>query len=168
MLANGCRYGKRCSRPSGWVRCIIPATTLLERAELRDRLERGNAKAVVTTAQLAGTVRGPGGRARAHRRWRCWRRLACPYADPHAASEDFRGDRQTRADDLLFLYFTSGTTARPKLVAHTQVSYPVGHLSTMYWLGLRPGDVHLNLSSPGGPNMRGRLSSRPGTRRRAC
>jgi len=49
----------------------------------------------------------------------------------------------------MLLYFTSGTTALPKLVAHTQVSYPVGHLSTMYWLGLRPGDVHLNLSSPG-------------------
>jgi acetyl-CoA synthetase len=29
------------------------------------------------------------------------------------------------------------------------VSYPVGHLSTMYWIGLRPGDVHLNISSPG-------------------
>jgi acetyl-CoA synthetase len=35
------------------------------------------------------------------------------------------------------------------LVEHTQVSYPIGHLSTMYWMGLRPGDVHLNISSPG-------------------
>ena len=57
--------------------------------------------------------------------------------------------RKTRADDLLFLYFTSGTAAAPKLVAHTHTSYPVGHLSTMYWIGLEPGDVHLNLSSPG-------------------
>ncbi|MEV4085780.1 AMP-binding protein, partial [Nonomuraea fuscirosea] len=55
----------------------------------------------------------------------------------------------TAPDDPLLLYFTSGTTSRPKLVEHTQVSYPVGHLSTMYWLGLRPGDTHLNLSSPG-------------------
>ena len=55
----------------------------------------------------------------------------------------------TRAGDPLLLYFTSGTTALPKLVAHTQVSYPVGHLSTMYWVGIQPGDVHLNLSSPG-------------------
>ncbi len=47
------------------------------------------------------------------------------------------------------LYFTSGTTARPKLVEHTHVSYPVGHLATMYWIGLKPGDVHLNISSPG-------------------
>ena len=30
-----------------------------------------------------------------------------------------------------------------------EVSYPVGHLSTMYWAGIQPGDVHLNLSSPG-------------------
>src|SRR5438477_1074317 len=67
--------------------------------------------------------------------------------------DDAGGDRfdtaRTRADELLLLYFTSGTTARPKLVAHTQASYPIGHLSTMYWLGLKPGDVHLNLSSPG-------------------
>ena len=126
---------------------IIPATTLLEREELRDRLERGNAKAVVTNAPLADRFAGletavvrvavgdapPG-----------W--LA--YTDTHGVGAEDTAT-PTRADDLLFLYFTSGTTARPKLVAHTQVSYPVGHLSTMYWLGLQPGDVHLNLSSPG-------------------
>jgi len=55
----------------------------------------------------------------------------------------------TAPDDPLLLYFTSGTTSRPKLVRHTQVSYPVGHLTTMYWIGLKPGDVHLNISSPG-------------------
>ena len=55
----------------------------------------------------------------------------------------------TKASDPLLLYFTSGTTALPKLVEHTHVCYPVGHLSTMYWIGLQPGDVHLNISSPG-------------------
>jgi acetyl-CoA synthetase len=49
----------------------------------------------------------------------------------------------------MLLYFTSGTTAQPKLVLHTHQSYPVGHLATMYWIGLRPDDVHLNISSPG-------------------
>ncbi len=49
----------------------------------------------------------------------------------------------------MLLYFTSGTTAKPKLVRHSQRSYPVGALSTMFWLGLQPGDVHLNISSPG-------------------
>ena len=54
-----------------------------------------------------------------------------------------------RTSDPCLIYFTSGTTRRPKMVVHTRVSYPVGHLSTMYWLGLRPGDVHLAISSPG-------------------
>src|SRR3569833_2062000 len=131
---------------------MIPATTLLERTELEDRLERGQAKAIVTSARLverfAGledvAVRVAVGDVGASV---CTGWLS--YEDSHQASDSFAPSSPTRADDLLFLYFTSGTTARPKLVAHTQVSYPVGHLSTMYWLGLRPGDVHLNLSSPG-------------------
>lgn len=61
----------------------------------------------------------------------------------------FESDGPTFATDPLLLYFTSGTTAKPKMVLHTHASYPVGHLSTMYWLGLQPGDVHLNISSPG-------------------
>jgi len=126
---------------------IIPAATLLEREDLRDRLERGRVKAVVTQSMLAGRFAALAGAPL---------RIAVgdappgwiPYQRAEAAAATFVA-APTRADDLLLLYFTSGTTARPKLVAHTQASYPVGHLSTMYWLGLRPGDVHLNLSSPG-------------------
>ena len=79
------------------------------------------------------------------------RRRADGWPDFYAARSpaDFAPDDVTRADDPLLLYFTSGTTAQPKLVEHTHVSYPVGHLSTMYWIGLRPGDVHLNICSPG-------------------
>ncbi len=61
----------------------------------------------------------------------------------------FTPEVETRADETLLLYFTSGTTAQPKLVEHTHASYPIGHLTTMYWIGLQPGDVHLNISSPG-------------------
>ena len=127
---------------------IIPATTLLERDDLRDRLERGRVKAVLTDAALCGRFEGleeaPVRIAVGSPAETPW----IPYADS-ATAAPFEGSAPTRADDLLFLYFTSGTTARPKLVAHTHVSYPIGHLSTMYWLGLQPGDVHLNLSSPG-------------------
>ncbi|HYL03517.1 MAG TPA: AMP-binding protein [Steroidobacteraceae bacterium] len=127
---------------------IIPATTLLERDDLKDRLERGRVKAVVTLASLAGRFAGLTGAPL---------RIAVGDAVPgwvgyqraRDAAAAFTPARPTRADELLFLYFTSGTTARPKVVAHTHVSYPIGHLSTMYWLGVRPGDVHLNLSSPG-------------------
>src|SRR5579862_652635 len=126
---------------------MIPATTLLEREDLRDRLERGQVKAVVTeTALTARFAQLPGAPLRiavgaAVNGW-------IDYQRSYQAAPRFAAVA-TRADQLLLLYFTSGTTARPKLVAHSHASYPVGHLSTMYWLGLQPGDVHLNLSSPG-------------------
>jgi acetyl-CoA synthetase len=66
-----------------------------------------------------------------------------------AAPASFTPDAPTLPGDPLLLYVTSGTTAKPKLVLHTHQSYPVGHLSTMYWIGMREGDVHQNISSPG-------------------
>jgi len=74
-----------------------------------------------------------------------WTDIAAAYE----ASSSFTPDGVTRASDPMLLYFTSGTTSKPKLVEHTHQSYPVGHLSTMYWIGLQPGDIHWNISSPG-------------------
>jgi acetyl-CoA synthetase len=126
---------------------IVPASTLLERDELGDRLQRGQVQAVITvaalSARLAGLAAAPV-RIAVGARVEGWH----AYEDSHRAQAD-AAVADTAADELLLIYFTSGTTARPKLVAHTHVSYPVGHLSTMYWLGLKPADVHLNLSSPG-------------------
>ncbi len=127
---------------------MIPATTLLQRDDLADRLERGKVKAVIADASLASRFAGLAGapvRIAVGGAAAGW----AAYDDSRAAPEAHAPAAPTRADDLLLLYFTSGTTARPKLVAHTHVSYPVGHLSTLYWVGLRPGDVHVNLSSPG-------------------
>ncbi|BBO82517.1 acetyl-CoA synthetase [Desulfosarcina ovata subsp. sediminis] len=52
-------------------------------------------------------------------------------------------------DDVLFCFFTSGTTGLPKRVGHSATSYPVGHLSTAVIQGVEPGGVHHNLSAPG-------------------
>jgi acetyl-CoA synthetase len=127
---------------------LIPATPLLGPADLRGRIDRGRARHVVTgSADTAKFADVPGAYTRiavgpATEGW-------LSYVDADGADADFTPDGPTRADDTLLLYFTSGTTAQPKLVEHTHASYPVGHLSTMYWIGLRPGDVHLNISSPG-------------------
>ncbi|WP_433893483.1 AMP-binding protein [Streptomyces sp. CA-111067] len=127
---------------------VIPATPLLGPADLRDRIDRGGARhVIVRAADTAKFDEVPGDYTRiavggAGAPW-----LA--YEDAHTAAAEFTPVAPTRADEPLMLYFTSGTTAKPKLVEHTHVSYPIGHLATMYWIGLRPGDVHLNISSPG-------------------
>ena len=115
---------------------IIPATPLLGPADLRDRLDRGRARHVIVARGGHRQVRRRAGRLHPDR----GRRAAdgwLAYADADDSADDIRARRATRADDTLLLYFTSGTTAQPKLVEHTHASYPVGHLSTMYWIGLR-------------------------------
>ncbi|HWM02431.1 MAG TPA: AMP-binding protein [Actinophytocola sp.] len=127
---------------------LIPASTLLGAADLRDRVDRGRAAHVVVRAadtEKFADVPGAYTRIAVGEPVDGW----LDFADATGASADFTPDGPTKADDTLLLYFTSGTTARPKLVQHTHISYPVGHLSTMYWIGLEPGDVHLNISSPG-------------------
>ena len=128
---------------------IIPATTLLSRDDLIDRFARGRVAHVMAGADNAGKfAEVPGDYTRiavggpAPGGWRA-------YEDADGAPAVFAPDGDIKASDPLLLYFTSGTTARPKLVLHSHQSYPVGHLSTMYWIGLRPGDIHLNISSPG-------------------
>ena len=160
---------------------MIPTTTMMGPADLRDRVERGKARWVCARVDDAakfadvpgdytlvciepdgagpgaGPDTGPGtgptqsntapttvaGAAAAANR------PVLDYAESITAAADFTPDAPTLADETMLLYFTSGTTSKAKLVEHTHTSYPVGHLSTMYWIGLEPGDVHLNVASPG-------------------
>jgi acetyl-CoA synthetase len=128
---------------------VIPSTTLLGRDDLADRISRGRVGTVIApaaeTTKFAELARG----------------LCCisvgegatggwhDYEEAGRAADVFQPDGPTAVSDPMLLYFTSGTTAKAKLVLHSHASYPVGHLSTMYWLGLRPDDLHLNISSPG-------------------
>jgi acetyl-CoA synthetase len=136
---------------------LIPTTTLMGPEDLADRVERGGAGwAAVGSSNLGkfagvpGDYRlieiGDGGTAANPT-------AATPevlqYSESAAAAATFTADAPTAADETLLLYFTSGTTSKAKLVEHTHTSYPVGHLSTMYWIGMEPGDVHLNVASPG-------------------
>ncbi len=126
---------------------VIPATTMLTEDDLRDRFARGRVQHVIAAGELApkfAAIEGDytriavGGAEGWHR-----------FEDAHSADAAFTPGGETLATDPLLLYFTSGTTSKPKLVLHSHQSYPVGHLSTMFWIGLQPGDVHLNISSPG-------------------
>ena len=127
---------------------VIPASTLLSPVDLSDRIERGHVAHVVTRSDDAAKFSDVQG---------SWTRIAVgddvegwlSYGASLQHPGGFEAEEPTRADEALLLYFTSGTTAKPKLVEHTHVSYPIGHLSTMYWVGMQPGDVHLNISSPG-------------------
>jgi acetyl-CoA synthetase len=128
---------------------MIPASTLLGPEDLADRIARGDVRHVITESALTPRFHGVAGN---------WTRVAVGGSAPdgwHGYGEafswpgEFAPDGPTNAADPLLLYFTSGTTSQPKLVEHTHASYPAGHLSTMYWIGLQPGDVHLNISSPG-------------------
>ncbi|WP_433802035.1 AMP-binding protein [Actinomycetospora sp. CA-084318] len=128
---------------------LIPSTPMLGAADLRDRIDRGAAAHVVVRdadvdkfADVPGDYTRIAVGASVPEGWQ-------DFASASSESAEFEPDGPTRADDTLLLYFTSGTTSKPKLVQHTHVSYPVGHLSTMYWIGLQPGDVHCNVASPG-------------------
>ncbi|WP_050464459.1 AMP-binding protein [Herbaspirillum autotrophicum] len=127
---------------------IVPTTMLVSGDDLLDRMERGAIRHVVaqTTELEKFAALGDG-----------FTRIAVGGATPgwHAFEESsfaatgFSPDARTLATDPLLLYFTSGTTSKPKLVLHSHASYTIGHLSTMYWIGLKAGDIHWNISSPG-------------------
>jgi len=125
---------------------VIPATTQLTVEDVEDRLVRGQVRHIVTDEPGASKVRN---------RERLGVRLCTGAAEGFTPFDEALSAPAslprvaTRANDPLLLYFTSGTTAKAKLVLHTHQSYPVGHLSTMFWLGLEPGGVHQNISSPG-------------------
>ncbi|WP_115788261.1 AMP-binding protein [Arthrobacter silvisoli] len=128
---------------------MIPTTTLMGPRDIADRVERGGARwAAVGSANIAKFAEVPGDYTLievgiGHTEG------ALRYSDHVSEAAEFTPDGPTRADETMLLYFTSGTTSRAKLVEHSHTSYPVGHLSTMYWIGIEPGDVHLNVASPG-------------------
>lgn len=66
------------------------------------------------------------------------------------AADITRARLSTPSSDPCMIYFTSGTVGYPKMVLHTHASYPIGHVITgKYWLDLRPGDLHWNMSETG-------------------
>ncbi|WP_323119963.1 AMP-binding protein [Burkholderia alba] len=127
---------------------VLPATTQLSADDVRDRVQIGGAQFAIVDDNETAKFEQPGlalTKIVAGAPLDGWLTLN----DGYAASAEFEPDGVTRASDPMLLYFTSGTTSKPKLVEHTHRTYPVGNLTTMYWVGLQPDDIHWNISSPG-------------------
>lgn len=130
---------------------IMPTTTVLGFRELADRITRGEVAQVITNSHnidkfvdipgAYGKISTDGGAG--------WQDYSSAGIDNDTTVELTEPLSNVKSSDPSLIYFTSGTTSLPKMVEHSQVSYPVGHLSTLYWLGLKPGDVHQTISSPG-------------------
>jgi acyl-coenzyme A synthetase/AMP-(fatty) acid ligase len=135
----------------------VPCTTLLTPKDIQFRAEVAEASAIITDNEGAAKFDQV--------------RSECPtvqvaiVVEPNAdtgregwvnysqvvdeASPEFTGEK-TRSDDPCLVYFTSGTVGYPKMVLHTQASYPIGHTITgKYWLDLHEDDLLWNLSETG-------------------
>ncbi len=126
---------------------LMPTATAVGGHDLAERVDRGHVRAVIVNqADAAKFADLPGEFLRV-----CVDEVEgwLNYRDAYDSAAPTAFATVTASDDPLLWYFSSGTTSEPKLVEHSQISYPVGHLSTLFFLGLRPGDVHLNISSPG-------------------
>jgi acetyl-CoA synthetase/medium-chain acyl-CoA synthetase len=131
----------------------MPGTTLLTAKDIAYRVQSASVKMAITTPEHAETIEQAQFQCPTLQRrllvggtragWESFE-AAMKQASPEIALD------KTRSDDPLLVYFTSGTTAGPKMVLHTQASYGLAHwLTGKYWLDLRPTDLHWNLSDTG-------------------
>ncbi len=137
----------------------IPCTTLLTPKDIQFRAEVAEAVGIITdregaskfdqvrnecpTIRVAILAERPNADVAGREGWINYQQVVSE------ASPEFTGPK-TRSDDPCLVYFTSGTVGYPKMVLHTQASYPIGHTITgKYWLDLHEDDLFWNLSETG-------------------
>ena len=66
-----------------------------------------------------------------------------------AAAPFVRPEHVNTNEDISLMYFTSGTTGEPKMVAH-DFTYPLGHIATgCFWHNLHENSLHLTIADTG-------------------
>ncbi len=140
----------------------IPCTTLLTPHDIQFRCEIAEAQGFITDLEgahkfdqvrsacptITYTILADEGGTESEKRegWTSYHTITS------SAAAAFNGPK-TQSDDPCLIYFTSGTVGYPKMVLHTQASYPIGHTITgKYWLDLHEDDLHWNLSKMGWAN----------------
>lgn len=133
----------------------MPGTTLLTAKDIAYRINHAAASTVIVSPEhcekvdairddcptlqhliVIGDTR-PG--------WTSLETLVAGQADEIAADARV----QTRADEMMLAYFTSGTTAMPKMVPRNH-AYSLAHAATgLFWMDLRREDVHWTLTDTG-------------------
>lgn len=137
----------------------IPATHLLTDLDIVYRIEKAGIKAIV----CAGDQYILGNVSRAVRKCgpKCSvKALVCVGQEVPEGFHDFhkewdeapafvRPQEDWSNDDIMLLYFTSGTSGEPKMVAH-DMTYALGHLATgAFWHNLGPNSLHLTIADTG-------------------
>ncbi|MGB7302029.1 MAG: AMP-binding protein [Burkholderiaceae bacterium] len=169
LLANGCQPGDKAfvmiPRLAAWYEVMIgccksavvamPGTNLLTSKDIEYRVNKAKARIAIVTADGAAKIDEilancpslekliiVGGERKG---WSSFDKL-CADASPQL---DRSGAPATRSDDLMLIYFTSGTTAMPKMVPRDH-GYALAHRITgHYWMDLKPDDIHWTLSDTG-------------------
>lgn len=124
----------------------IPSTNQLKTKDIKYRFDAANVAAVIAydDGLIINEIKSAIGGNEAIQLIDC--------ADVEMACEKYSKMLErvpNKNTDTMVVYFTSGTTDMPKMVAHNFL-YPLGHINTaVFWQRLRDGDIHFTLSESG-------------------
>ena len=135
---------------------VIPATHLLTKKDVVYRCNTAGIKAIVAAGErvIADKVEGEMPESPTTELLiSVGPEIPEGFLDFHAgianAAPFVRPQRVNANDDIMMMYFTSGTTGEPKMVAH-DFTYPLGHISTgCFWHNLHDGSLHLTIADTG-------------------
>jgi len=134
----------------------IPATHMLTTHDIVYRNNRASVKAIICVgedyvlSQIEGSRKdsptletvvsiGPDVPSWAHDWHKEW----------NGAPAFVRPEPKNENSDMMLMYFTSGTSGEPKMVAHDFL-YAIGHLTTgVFWHNLSPDSIHLTVADTG-------------------